>query len=148
MSDNIFKCPKCGSDNIQSYEVIYNSGRASHVSTTDGVSFGSDFSVGHATTSGNSVTHLAQTCAPPVRKIYNGYIKITFYIVLSLFLAMIHPIIGVVAFLFLGFKWYSKSLDIRIALDTEFINAHEQWKHSYYCHKCGNRFIINEDDDA
>lgn len=83
MSENIFKCPKCGSDNIQSYEVIYNSGRASHVSTTDGVSFGSDFSIGHATTSGNSVTHLAQTCALPAGEIYHGYGTFVFYGILA-----------------------------------------------------------------
>lgn len=152
MSDNIFKCPKCGSDNIQSYEVIYNSGRASHVSTTDGVSFGSDFSVGHATTYGNSVTDLAQTCAPPTGEIYHGYVMFVFYGILSCVLGAIffaiHPIAAIIGICFPIYKWIKRVTRVNAERNVKLTKARKQWRRSYYCHRCGNRFIINEDDDA
>lgn len=143
-----FSCPKCGSDNIQSYEVIYNSGRASHVSTTDGISVGSDFNVGHANTSGSSITHLAETCAPPVQEIYNGYFACILYGILASVLGAIffaiHPIAAVIGACFPIYKWGKRVKRVNAERNVEFAKARKQWKNSYYCHRCGNRFIIDD----
>ena len=151
MSNN-FRCPKCGSDNIQSYEVIYNSGRASHVSTTDGISVGSDFSVGHANTSGSSITHLAETCAPPVREIYHGYVTHIFYGILASVLGgiffVIHPIAAMIGFCFPMYKWVKRVKRVNAERNVEFSKAYKQWKRSYYCHRCGNRFIIDDKNNS
>ena len=144
-----YSCPKCGSDNIQSYETIYNSGRASHTSTTDGISVGNDWSVGHATTSGNSITNLAQTCAPPVKEIYRGYGVFSFYLFLAIVVGAalfpIHPIASVIGVCFPLYKWSKKITGVNAERDAEFTKTYKQWKHSYYCHRCGNRFIINNE---
>ena len=57
-----FKCPHCGSENIQKCSVIYNSGTASHQSTT------TINGKVEAETSGVSGTNLAQQLAPPAKK--------------------------------------------------------------------------------
>jgi len=144
MSD--FKCPKCGAENIQSYEVIYNSGRASHTSTTDGVSVGSDWSVGRATTEGNSITNLAQTCAPPVREVYNGYgifiIYGIFASVLGAMLFFIHPAASVIGVCFPLYKWVKKVKRVNSENYSKYLQDYKQWQKLYYCSRCGNRFMI------
>ena len=150
MSDNCFKFPACGSDNIQSYEAIYNGGRATQTSTTDGISVGSDWSVGHANTSGSSITHLAKTCAPPVKEIYGGCGVFIFYLFLAIVvgaaLFAIQPIVAsLIVIVFPLYKWAKKITSVNAERDAEFSKAYTQWKHSYYCHRCGNRFIIEEE---
>lgn len=145
MNKNLYRCPKCGSDNIQSYEMIYNGGRASHESTTDGFSVGSDWSVGHATTSGNSVSHLAKTCAPPVKKEHFGCGCLPVIIVLSLLAALIHPIAVPIVFIALSAFLGSMNKDVDKYNATEYARLYREWKNSYLCHKCGNRFIINDE---
>ena len=149
MSDNCFKCPACGSDNIQSYEAIYNGGRATQTSTTDGISVGSDWSVGHANTSGSSITHLAKTCAPPVREVYRGYGVFSFYLFLAIVagaaLFAIHPIASVIVIVFPLYKWAKKVNRVNAERNLKFIKLYKQWQHFYYCHRCGNRFIIEEE---
>lgn len=150
MNGNRFKCPKCDSENIQSYETIYAGGRATQASTTDGISIGSDFSVGHANTSGSSITHLAQTCAPPVREIYRGYFACIFYGILASILGAIffaiHPIASVIGVFVPLYKLAKRVKRVNAERYLEFAQSYKQWQHSYYCHRCGNRFIINEEE--
>lgn len=148
MSNKIFRCPKCGSDNIQSYEVIYNGGRATQTSTTDGISVGSDFSVGHANTSGSSITHLAETCAPPAMKSRFGCGCLSLIVVLALAAALIHPIVSVIVLIGLYMLYHSMNKDVDNYNTIEFLKIYNDWKNSYYCHRCGNRFILNGDDDS
>ncbi len=149
MNKNLYRCSKCGSDNIQSYEAIYNGGKSAQTSRTDGISVGSDWSVGHATTSGNSITHLAKTCAPPVKEIYGGCGVFIFYLILAIVVgaalfAIQLIVASLIVIVFPLYKWAKKITGVNAERDVEFSKAYTQWKRSYYCHRCGNRFIINE----
>lgn len=137
-----FKCPQCGSDNVQSYKVLYESGQSTNISSTVGISVGSDWSVGRANTTGNSITNLAQTCAPPVRKVYNGLVRQSIYIIFGLFFLLIHPVALVIAEIFLMYKWYKRRKRINEENFREFARQNQKWLHSYYCHRCGHRFIL------
>ncbi len=142
MSNDRFKCPNCGSENIQNYEVIYTGGRSSNVSTTESVYVGSDFGVGHATTSGNSVSHLAQTCAPPAKQESYGCGCLLVIVVLSLVSALFHPIAAVIILIALFMLYRSMNKDVEEYNTKEYPKLYNQWLHSYYCHRCGHRFII------
>lgn len=138
-----FKCPKCGSENIQSYEVIYNGGRASQTSTTDGFSVGtSEVIVGHANTSGNSITHLAQTCAPPTMKEHFGCGCLSVIVVLSFLAVLIHPIASIIVLVLLYMLYRSMNKDVDDYNNVDYPKIYKAWQNSYYCHRCGNRFII------
>ena len=143
MSDNRFRCPKCGSENIQSYEVIYTGGRSSHVSTTESVSAGTDFNIGHATTSGNSVSHLAQTCAPPVKQESHGCGCLLMIIVLAFVAAIIHPVAAAVVLIALFMLYRSMNKDVEEYNTKKYPGLYNQWLNSYYCHRCGHRFVMH-----
>lgn len=140
------KCPKCGSDNVQSYKVIYESGKSTSISSTVGISVGSDWSLGRANTEGISITNLAQTCAPPALTTYNGLVIQTIYIILACCLALIHPIIGIIAGIFLMYKWYKRRKRINLERFRVYAECYDNWEHSYHCNKCGNKFIIDSPD--
>lgn len=137
-----YKCPKCGSEDIQSYEAIYTGGKINHSSTTDSAFVGVESGIGRSSTTGITMSQLAQTCAPPVKNTYSGQVRMYVFLILSGALGCIHPVIGVIAFLFLGYRWYSRVSRINAEINTEFSKIYGEWQNTYYCHKCANRFII------
>jgi hypothetical protein len=65
-ASNTLKCPKCGADNVQRLQVVYESGISTTKSTTVGVATtGNVIGVGVAGTSGKQHTLLSEKFAPP-----------------------------------------------------------------------------------
>ncbi|MBQ7492996.1 MAG: hypothetical protein IJT47_01025 [Selenomonadaceae bacterium] len=128
-----YKCPKCGSENIQKCEVIYMSGTVSHSSTTTLGRY-------EATTEGSSSTDLAQAVAPPAEQDTSWLAVIIFGFLAYCFLdesLIVSAILGAIAFL-LG----KSSVDASEYNDKIYPKEYDRWRHSYICHRCGNRFII------
>ena len=129
-----FKCPKCGSENIQKCEVIYLSGTVSHSSTTTMGRY-------EATTEGQASTDLAQTVAPPAEQDTSWMATI----VLAFFAAVVFCDGGTIPGLVLGaiaLLLGKSSADADDYNKKIYPKEYERWRHSYICHRCGNRFII------
>ena len=137
-----FKCSKCGSENIQSYKVIYTGGQSNSFATTDSVSVGSDWSVGRANTEGKSISQLAQSCAPPKPKEEFGCFMYIFFWIISCFTAVIHPYVVIPAIIFSTWLLRSINKDIETFNANEFPKIYDDWEHSYHCNRCGHRFIL------
>ena len=128
-----FKCPKCGSENIQKCEVIYLSGTVSHSSTTTMGRY-------EATTEGQASTDLAQAVAPPAEQDTSWIATIVFCFLACLFFRdsfIVFLILGAIALL-LG----KSSIDADEYNKKIYPKEYDRWRHSYICHRCGNRFII------
>ena len=71
-----YSCSVCGSEDIKSFPVIYEMGTVNSSSNTEGIGITSSLSVGigSASTSGVSMTKMAQKCAPPTQLGYGAYI--------------------------------------------------------------------------
>lgn len=146
--ENKFKCPKCHSDNIQSYPVTFQSNAGTVTTNTVGAGIAGKFGVGAAHSVGTHINGIAEIVAPPLKR---GY----FYkILLSLFIAFIVEttansfsgtagrvsgwLVLVVALYFLVYRYtYLWNRDVYPKLCTT-------WQHSYICMKCGNSFLIND----
>ena len=138
-----FKCPHCGSENIQKCSIIYNSGTASHQSTTT-----INGNV-EAETSGVSGTNLAQQLAPPAKKdeewiasVVCGLIALFFADALTdthhFFLVLV---ITVVFGLFAIILWMMSSENQKYN-ENQFPIDYDVWTRSYFCHRCGNVFYM------
>ena len=129
-----FKCPKCGSENIQKCEVIYMSGTVSHSSTTTMGRY-------EATTEGQASTDLAQAVAPPAKQdtSWLAGIVVAFIAFVLFDDGGIIPglVFGAIALLL-----FKSSADAESYNSNVYPKEYERWKHSYICHRCGNRFII------
>lgn len=155
MSEQEFFCPKCHSENIQSYELIYsqNVSNSSHMTTGIGTTFGGNIGAGFATTSGTSVTALGETVAPPALKPTKKDLKkgclsgvIAFFIAFILFAMTRSETIALLAFFavtagaaFLGRKEIKQNEQWNREVYPKLLN---EWKHSYMCLKCGHRFAL------
>lgn len=64
-----YMCPKCHSENIQSFRLVYTGGVTTTDSSTSGVGIGAGhLGVGVAGTSSVSTSQLAEEVAPPRKK--------------------------------------------------------------------------------
>ncbi len=79
MSEKVFECPYCQSENIQSYNIAYASGfsNVSGVTTGVGVGMSGRVGVGVGNTVGTQQTVLSMMATPPKKKsttslFYNG----------------------------------------------------------------------------
>ena len=91
MSESVFECPYCQSENIQSYNIAYASGfsNVSGVTTGVGVGMSGRVGVGVGNTVGTQQTVLSMMATPPKKKsttslfimgtlgIYFGIVKVT-----------------------------------------------------------------------
>ena len=128
-----FKCPKCGSENIQKCEVIYMSGTVSHSSTTT-------FGRYEATTEGQASTDLAQAVAPPAEQDTSWLATVIFTFLAFAFFKdsfVVFLILGAIALL-LG----KSSVDADKYNKEVYPKEYRRWQRSYICHRCGNRFLI------
>lgn len=83
-----YTCPKCHSENIQTYRLVYTGGVTTTSSGTIGVGIGGGhLGVGAASSSGVNVSQLAETVAPPRKKswIKKFFIHFFFFLVWRLF---------------------------------------------------------------
>ena len=138
--DTNMQCVKCGSDNTQRLQVVYENGTSNTTSTshTVGAGFSGALGVGGATTttSGVSSSILAQKASPPSKASYKlpfgiafiGFIMasqtrgFSFWVVLGV--AM------VAGGIYLGYKANRFNTEI-------WPKRLEQWSRSWVCHKCG-----------
>ena len=139
-----FKCPHCGSENIQKCSVIYHSGTTSNQSTTK-----INGNV-EAETSGVSSTNLAQQLAPPAKKEESW---IAGFICGAIFLYLLYDFIFVSRFSFLGFvivavfglgAWatLNSSEEAQKYNENQFPIDYDVWTKSYFCYRCGNVFYM------
>lgn len=129
-----FKCPKCGSENIQKCEVIYMSGTVSHSSTTTMGRY-------EATTEGQASTDLAQAVAPPAQQDTSWLAGI----VVAFIAFVLFDDGGIIPGLVLGaiaLLLFKSSADAENYNSNVYPKEYDRWKHSYICHRCGNRFLI------
>ena len=128
-----YKCPHCGSDNIQKCEIIYRNGTITHSSTTTLGKY-------ESTTEGQASTELAQSVAPPTEQ-STSWIAVCVF----LFLAYLFFKDSFIAFLVLGgiaLLLIKSSVDADTYNKEVFPKEYARWQHSYICYRCGNRFII------
>lgn len=132
-----FRCPHCGSGDIQKCSVIYNQGTFNGYSTTR---------IGdvEGKTEEHSSTGLAQSVAPPAEKETNWPIAILagIFALEALFGSrechyIIGGILGLVSYgcfssTFEAIKYNSNVYPIELA----------NWRNSYFCHRCGNVFLM------
>lgn len=134
MSDK-FCCPKCGSENIQSCPVIYQSGTVGHSYTSRSGNYEID-------TSGTESTALAQSVAPPAQKdtswgamIVTGLIAGFALKEGSLIIAGIFGLAAVGSFMM--------SQEASEYNEKQWPKEYKNWERSYLCHRCGNIFIMH-----
>lgn len=130
------QCSKCGSDNTQRLEVIFDGGTQNidTSSKTAGAGFGGALGLGGAVTKtkGTSQTALAQKAAPPAKRPLQ-WVIIGF--LLGFLLLGNGAIVVGVALLaitgFLGYKAYQYN-------SQEWPGLYKHWKDCWMCHKCGD----------
>ena len=130
-----FRCPKCGSENIQSCPVIYQSGTVGHSYTSRSGDYQID-------TSGTESTHLAQSVAPPAQKeTFWGFMIVTGAIAafaLSEGSLIIAAIFGLLA----GGSFVTNQ-EASEYNEKIWPREYKNWQRSYMCHRCGNIFIMH-----
>lgn len=128
-------CPKCSSENIQHFRVVYEGGTGTQVSTTSGVGVGVGrggigLGVGGAKTQSTTTSLLAQRVAPPQKKKVPAWIWLVgllllgYYGVGAILLAVL---------LYRNYRWNK----------TEWVSLYQQWEKSWLCQKCGHTFAID-----
>jgi transcription elongation factor Elf1 len=130
-----FVCPKCGSDNIQSCQVIYQNGTISHSYT----STNGDNTVN---TSGVESTSLAQSVAPPPKKDepYMGVLGCLGVAVVFYWWGW--PVASIICVL----AAIGNAISIKEAMDyneKQWPKEYKAWQHSYLCHRCGHYFQLD-----
>ena len=140
-------CTKCGSDNVQRLEVIFDHG-TSDVNTSSKTVWvgigGGGLGIGGAKTktSGTSQSVMAQKAAPPLKK------KMVFWVVMVLVGIMMTTGFqsgsmgmgfGGVALLALGgYMIYTVVLYNK----NEYTALYQTWLNAWMCNKCGEVFVI------
>lgn len=155
---NPYNCPRCHSENAQSFQMIYQSGTST--GTYSGVSYGHNVGVIGTGGSSRSQNLLARQLAPPrMRGIGSGAIISAgfgagltglFLLIVSIFigsyglptLAIITLFVAAVAAIsvcILILMYFSKITNKQ----NELIKIEiEKWQHSWMCLKCGNTWYV------
>lgn len=141
-----YQCPRCHSENIQSYPVIHSTGFSKINLTTVGVGFSDSLGVGRAESHGTKQTNLAAFTTPPKKKsVWKRFLftwaigsgPIVWILRLCRFdliakIAEIGSLILGCILAYLAFQW-NKSVFPQLIQD---------WEHSYICLRCGARFKL------
>lgn len=153
-----YTCPKCHSENIQTYRLVYTGGVTTTSSGTIGVGIGGGhLGVGAASSSGVNVSQLAETVAPPRKKSWIKKFFIHFFVFWfgGCFLCM--PVlaagdqsaglVGAVDLIcFVGAlvwaRWQANK--IRRWNEDVYPKLLHHWNRSYICLRCGHRFVIED----
>ena len=136
-----FQCPNCGSGDIQKCEMIYMQGTVNHSSTTSIGNYESE-------TIGQVSTSLAQSVAPPTQKETYWLAMIVCGVIAALVGESVlkhfhtgHFIVAIIAGLF-TWAFYSMSQEASEYNEKQYPIDYDNWKNSYICHRCGNKFIL------
>lgn len=128
-----FDCPNCGSDNVQSLPIIFQSGTVGSNSITQ---TGQIISV----TKGTNMSNLARSVAPPEQKECNWWVTA---VLAALTFLLLDSNDGLLILLFLvGAGWSFKSnLDKKNYNEKVWPMKYNIWLNSYLCLRCGNIFV-------
>ena len=147
MANREFICPHCHSDNIQSFEMVYNNGVSTGTHSTVGMGFaGGKFGIGTATTNSVSVTNLSQSVAPPQKHSYVKAIGLGLLAVCVLQIvcqALIGKVFGgLISWVAFAGMIYWVYKDVYCWNRDVYPKLLDEWYDSYLCLKCGYRFIL------
>ena len=131
-SNSDFCCPNCGSENVQSLPIIYQSGSSGTSAVVGATNF-------IAVTQGNTMTDLARSVAPPTQKEVDDTALnwLVFIGIGSLFFGLI-PVTAIC--FVLAIIAYFSSQKAKEHNEKQFLIEYENWKNSYLCHRCGTIF--------
>ena len=152
-----FKCPYCGSENIQRFPIAYAEGTSaiSMGTQTVGLGFGGG-SVGvggaYSASSGDMKTLLAEELEPPHMALDNdgdvfatGCFVWLFVTILSCWFLFdgFWPgaILGIIVACVIGWAMSNKK-EVNHYNEVEYPRRYREWQHSWVCLKCGKKFII------
>lgn len=134
------QCDKCGSDNTQRLEVVFENG-TSNINTRShsaGVGVGGTFGVGGVTTktTGTSQTTLGGKAAPPPKKSYK-------WAIISILFGLIfwNANGDMSAMILGGLLMAAGAYFIYVAASynkNKWPILYRYWQESWLCHKCGN----------
>lgn len=144
-------CPKCGSDNTQSFKMANQMGTTSGKLGGVGLSADGDIGLGGGVSSAR--TGVAKLTAPPEHEHSAGrsvaiillllVANSAIFILLMLVLQPIPAVIGgsVLAIGLSGFTYY-KLKQSNPKAEAAYKAAMMKWEHSWICMKCGNTFYV------
>ncbi len=149
MNEQIFCCPQCHSENIQSYELLYSQNVSSTKSSSTGVGLATNgkIGIGTADTSGTSITALGKAVAPPAKKSMGGCGCFLFLaILLGGFLLFTGSDLSRIAGFAIsgGCLWLATEMEKRDKKwnQEEYPKLLDEWQHSYVCMRCGHKFTL------
>ena len=129
-----FSCPNCGSENIQSLPIIFQSGTSGSSSVMVADKFIS-------VSKGMTMTNLARSIAPPTQKENNWW-----WTALSalLTLLLMDAGDGLLFLIFLCVTGYflKENWDVYNYNNNVWPKLYDTWLHSYLCRRCGNIFVV------
>lgn len=132
-------CLKCGSDNCQRLEVVYESG-TQQINTTSRTVGGGVARAGvgggaaHTTTSGTSRSTLANKAAPPLKQSIGMFVIM---VVIGIFMLAGGWFLKLLGIVLIGFAIYSIRKILSYNKD-EFPKKYNYWLNQWMCHKCGD----------
>ena len=138
-----YVCPRCKSDNIQSFPMAFQNGISNMNSVSVGAGFAGKFGVGTAINRGIQQTQISKITAPPAKK---RYLFKSLGCLLAL--CLVQLVIGGIFGSILGWVVFAAGIYYFIYQGAYLWNRDkypqlmEQWQHSYICMKCGNIFRL------
>lgn len=151
MSENVFECPYCQSENIQSYNIAYASGfsNVSGVTTGVGVGMSGRVGVGVGNTVGTQQTVLSMMATPPKKKsttslFIMGTLGIYFGLGLVLLVSGLSKsnwslLLYIGAYAILIYAIHRRTVWNR----TVYPQLRRDWERTYICLCCGNKFRLD-----
>lgn len=151
MSENVFECPYCQSENIQSYNIAYASGfsNVSGVTTGVGVGMSGRVGVGVGNTVGTQQTVLSMMAPPPKKKsttslFIMGTLGIYFGLGLVLLVSGLSKsnwslLLYIGAYAILIYAIHRRTVWNR----TVYPQLRRDWERTYICLRCGNKFRLD-----
>ena len=141
MSENVFECPYCQSENIQSYNIAYASGFSNVSGVTTGVGVGN--------TVGTQQTVLSMMATPPKKKsttslFIMGTLGIYFGLGLVLLVSGLSKsnwslLLYIGAYAILIYAIHRRTVWNR----TVYPQLRRDWERTYICLRCGNKFRLD-----
>ena len=140
-----FCCSRCGSTEVQRFDVVWRGGTSSIDANTTGVGLaGGGVGIGAARTKGTQRTALAQDAAPPEqRNLVPGVLFAVFGAILLLVgfsaggFVVLTGLIVVTGGAFQAYDHHRYNTEV-------YPQLHERWKRSFLCMRCGQRLVANQ----
>lgn len=141
-----YQCPRCHSENIQSYSLIHSMGISKIDLSTVGVGYSNNLGVGRAKSHGTQQTAMSASTAPPKKRspagdFFGSWLVFSIPGVICKYLNFHYLIVNILV-------WGAVILAFFMARDAYQWNKYtfpqklRDWEHSYVCLRCGNRFIL------